>query len=317
MKAGVCIRSPHVEEYIEFLRSLKRLCPEHIQRVELFLTKLERALGKSILRAATASEIDYAVFAAAENRKRAYNGGFLDDGANQRFRLGQAAKCYLEWAFGERLVKVNIYPRNNHRRPPQRTPNFHDPKRLIEIRRHMKGLPLREQVMLSLLIDTGMRVSELCRIKIEEVDLVEQVILSYMTKVERWKSPVFTKKTARILRRWMKSKARRPGPWLFPGYEGRPIASHRVRLFLREFSKVVGFRVNPHSLRHSVGGLWKLNGAADSEVMEQLGLIDFRTMKTYTHISTPQLKRAQIRVYSKPLEHTQTNFPQPMTPVGV
>jgi integrase len=285
--------------YRDFKAQTRKIALEHAKRDERYLYQIEAQLGCSVLLAGTASQIDRAIVAAAEGRKRAYNGGYQDDGAGMRFRLGQAAKCYSSWAFGERLIERNVYPQNNHRRPPPRTPNFLDESKISKLLK--LDLSLMERLIIRLFLDTGLRISELVRLKVRDVDLREDHLTVYMTKVERWKEPVFFEATKRLLELWLKTR-RSESEYLFPGRSDSSklhISDKAIRRRFQQIGEAIGFRMNPHSLRHALGAVWMGNGATLMDVLEQLGHRDMKMGPVYVHLGTKHRKKAIAKVYGK------------------
>lgn len=285
--------------YRDFKAALRRIAPEHSKRDERYLNQIEVQLGRSLLLTTTASEIDHAIVSAAAGRKRAYNGGHQDDGAGMRFRLGQAAKCYATWAHGERLTDRNAYPRNNHRRPPPRIPNFLDEDKIVKLLK--VDLSLMERLIIRLFVDTGLRISELVRLKVSDIDLREDSLTIYMTKVERWKDPVFVEATKKLLGLWLKTRGS-DSEYLFPGRRDstKPyITDKAIRHRFRQIGKIIGFRMNPHSFRHALGAIWMANGATLMDVLEQLGHRDVKMGPVYIHLGKKHRRRTQAKVYGR------------------
>lgn len=284
--------------YREFKARTTRVCAEHSKRDERYLNQVEVQLRHQVLQTKTASLINQAIENAAAGRKIANNGGHQDDGENMRFRLGQAVVCYFRWAFGENLIDRNIYPKNPYRRPSAKLPNYLDTPKLIAVREKVKTLSIFDRVIVHVLMDTGMRVSELARLRFVDINFQALEIRIHMTKVERDKNPVITEETAALLKAWHGYCFRRPGEFVCQGYEGRPMSPAPIRRRMAQIGKDLGFRTNPHSFRHALGAVWMKNGAAEREVLEQLGHRDRKMADVYIHLAGEELRKRQFKVYA-------------------
>ena len=287
-----------VDEYLEFLSSLRRIVPEVVGKNARWLGKLRAELRKPLLEVKTGSEIDRAVIAAARNRKTAYNGGHMDNGEGMEFRLGQAAVCFYRWLYNEGRISRNPYPQNSFRRPAQHEAHFllDEQVRALLIYAE-RNLELRDHLILRLLLDTGLRISELCRLQLSDIDVEERVIHIQMTKVKRPKNPPFTPLTQRLVKQWLKERMVKSN-FLFVGYKQGHITDKQIRLRFRKISAAVGFRVNPHALRHTAGTAW-LEHAGQIPAMQILGHVDVKMTNHYTHLVGAKLRLIQERVMSK------------------
>ena len=165
----------------------------------------------------------------------------------------------------------------------------------------------RNRAMLELFYSTGMRLSELVALDLDDVDLVaDQVRVRGKGKRERL-LPVGRPAVAAIraylasrdaLLREVKSPDRRA---VFVGPRGRRLTARAVQLVVRGFLDAVseGQDVTTHSLRHSFATHLLDAGADLRAVQELLGHASLSTTQIYTHTSVERLKKVYHQAHPR------------------
>jgi len=132
--------------------------------------------------------------------------------------------------------------------------------------RKIKGI--RDLAIITLMVDTGLRVSELCSIELAKLNMRKSE-LAVKIKGGDWAQAVFFEYTRSCLEAWLsvRSEVANDGnPYVFssiggknPGEQATP---NLVRRMLKELSKKAGLeRVTPHALRRTFATLSIINGA--------------------------------------------------------
>ncbi|GAA4481669.1 tyrosine recombinase XerC [Microbacterium panaciterrae] len=156
---------------------------------------------------------------------------------------------------------------------------------------------LRDSAVLELLYGSGMRVSELCGLAVDDVDLdrgTARVLgKGGKERVVPFGGPARTAIAAYLSRArpTLVARAERPGPALFRGSRGGALGTRAVyELVARVLAPVIGAdTVGPHALRHSAA-THLLDGGADLRaVQEILGHASLGTTQIYTHVSAERL----------------------------
>ena len=127
----------------------------------------------------------------------------------------------------------------------------------------------RDMAIMRILIDTGVRVSELVGIKLDDIDF-ETGSVRVTGKGDRIRVVPLGQKTVEAIRRYL--RARKHHPWarkpeVFLGTQG-PLTTWGVRMILRHRSaiaKVDG--VHPHRFRHTFAHRWRLHGGSTDDLM--------------------------------------------------
>lgn len=155
---------------------------------------------------------------------------------------------------------------------------------------------LRDKALLETLFSTGLRVSELATLKIEDINLgkPEFTVRGKGSKVRL----VFLSETARHWIRKYLDNRHDTNPHLFVGQskvnEGsdKPLTSRSIERLVGRYARLAGImkKVTPHTLRHSYATDLLLNGADIRSVQAMLGHSSITTTQVYTHITDNQLR---------------------------
>ena len=168
--------------------------------------------------------------------------------------------------------------------------------KLIKAPNTKKPLGFRDRVMLELLYATGLRVSELVKLEVNQVNL-NQGYLRVMGKGDKERL-VPMGKTAK---RWMKNYLNGPiqeilndrqSDCLFPTRTSTSISRQAFWQIIKKYAMKVGIsaKLSPHSLRHAFA-THLINDGADLRVVQMLlGHSDLSTTQIYTHIAQHRLK---------------------------
>jgi len=171
-------------------------------------------------------------------------------------------------------------------------------------------LRLRDDAVLELLYGSGLRVSELCGLCDEDIDLAGGWVVVWGKGGKQRRVPM-SPKAQRAVERWLREgrpvmqragsapraeRAEAPSTLgkrvhpLFVNMRGRRLGPRDVRRLVDRRSPV---RTHPHALRHSFA-THMLDGGADLRVVQELlGHATLRTTQIYTHVSKERL----LKVY--------------------
>ena len=181
-----------------------------------------------------------------------------------------------------------------------------------EVARMIDGTAnLRHRTILMTLYSTGVRCSELCHLRPEDIDKERMVVRIRQGKGGKDREVPLSPKLLEQLRTYYRSVKRRNG-WLFPSLLTRspdqPITSKTVWHACREATQRAGITkaVHPHTLRHSFATHLFDNGAELPVIQTLLGHADPRDTMIYLHLATRKLREAPnpletIRLASAPV----------------
>ncbi|HWR38864.1 MAG TPA: tyrosine recombinase XerC [Patescibacteria group bacterium] len=156
----------------------------------------------------------------------------------------------------------------------------------------------RDRALLELLYATGVRVSELARLPLENVDLYNRYILVFGKGAKERIVPVGRTAVAALQ---LYIEAARPrlvaaysGPrhqQLFVNSKGGPLSDRSIRRILDRYVEMLALakNVTPHTIRHTFATHLLNNGADLRSVQEMLGHVNLSTTQLYTHVTKDRL----------------------------
>ncbi len=161
------------------------------------------------------------------------------------------------------------------------------------IEQDSKARRQRDDAVLELLYGSGLRVSEVCAMQIEDIEL-SQKRLTVHGKGSKERLVPLSDLAVAALQAWL-SEGRLEmadlevaGQAVFVNLYGRPLNTQAVR---RLVDRRAVNKTNPHALRHTFA-THLLDGGADlREVQELLGHSDLASTQIYTHVSKERLRK--------------------------
>jgi len=157
----------------------------------------------------------------------------------------------------------------------------------------------RDDAVIELLYGSGLRVSELCGLEPDHIDLDRAAVLVEGKGGKERRIPVSEPAVAAV-RRWLPSRAElvgtQPVSNLFVNRRGNPLTPRDVRRIL---DGRAASPTHPHALRHSFA-THLLDGGADLRAVQALlGHEDLRTTQVYTHVSRERLREVHTDTHPR------------------
>ncbi len=207
-------------------------------------------------------------------------------------------------------------------RPPQRLPrtlSFEEVTALIESAGAGSPVGLRDRALLELLYATGMRASECCTLRIEDVNLSAGYVVP-TGKGSRQRLVPVGRHGLHWVRRYLKEARPAlvtlgdPGT-LFVNRRGGSLSRQGLWEIIRKAARRAGVRrvVSPHTLRHSFASHLLERGADLRSVQAMLGHADISTTQIYTHLSSRAVREMYMRFHPRARVSTA---PSPMSSPG-
>jgi integrase/recombinase XerD len=176
------------------------------------------------------------------------------------------------------------------------TLNVSEISRLLESVSAHSQLGLRDRAMLELLYASGLRVSELCNVRLESLDLDEGMI-RVIGKGNKTRLVPVGSRAREALGRYLelerpKLVSRRSGAEIFLSRRGRKLTPQRIWQLIKRCAQRASLEasVYPHLLRHSFATHLLAGGADLRIIQEMLGHADISTTQVYTHVDSSHLK---------------------------
>jgi len=185
--------------------------------------------------------------------------------------------------------------------------------RLLEMPDESSLLGRRDRAILELFYASGLRLSELVGLGLEDIDVSRRMV-RVLGKGRKERLVPFNTAAADALRAWLKDRAgmsalavsgqrakgkgqRTTSAPLFLNYRGERLSTRSVDRLVRRYVAQCGakFGISPHALRHSFATHLLSRGADLRAIQELLGHARLSTTQRYTHVNAAQL----IEVYKK------------------
>jgi len=181
--------------------------------------------------------------------------------------------------------------------------------RLIEAPGTSSERALRDRAMLSMVYAAGLRVSELCGLKLGDVDLGRGVVAALGKGGKRRLVPlgevtldhVGEYLRARAALGTGKKTSLERSSVLFPGPSGRSMSRQAFWKIVKRYARGAGIRGNvyPHQLRHSFA-THLLPGGADLRSVQTMRFFnDTATTEIYTHVSVDHVRKAHKKAHPR------------------
>lgn len=207
---------------------------------------------------------------------------------------------FFRYMLDEDIVRDD--PTENVSRPKMGRPlpaaaSEHELVRLLEQPDTTTLRGLRDRAMLSLTYAAGLRVSELTRLSVGELDR-QRGTVSTLGKGEKRRIVPVGHLTLRHIDEYLEARARSEKQGqslcLFCGPSGKPLSRQAFWKIVRRYGKAAGVRedLHPHSLRHSFASHLLSGGADLRSVQMLLGHVSIVTTEIYTHVSASHVRDA-------------------------
>lgn len=168
-------------------------------------------------------------------------------------------------------------------------------------------ITLRDEAILETLYSTGLRISELCSLNIDQINL-ERREFSIRGKGEKDRVVFISPSAASALYAYLKTRRDGANP-LFIHFAGvkdeegdfMRLTPRSIQRMISKYAKLAGItkKVTPHILRHSFATDLLINGADIRSVQAMLGHASITTTQIYTHVTNKQLKEVHQAFHGK------------------
>ena len=226
-------------------------------------------------------------------------------------RRGSAARTFTAWAHRRGLMPADpgaALASPKGQRPLPDVLNAQEAAQLVEFAGAADGdstEDLRDRLVLELLYATGIRVSELCGLDVDDVDGHRRVV-RVLGKGNKERSVPYGVPAQQALDRWLREGRPRwagpsSGPALLLGARGGRLDPRAARALVhKRLGAVPGAPdLGPHGLRHTAATHLLEGGADLRSVQELLGHATLATTQIYTHVSVERLRTSYERAHPR------------------
>ena len=168
-------------------------------------------------------------------------------------------------------------------------------------------IAFRDKAILELLFSTGMRVSELANLKIDQINLKRDEF-TVRGKGDKPRIVFLSKKAKETIKEYV-GKRRDASPYIFFSHDrakknrkySGPLTPRSVQRIVEKYALTAGItkKITPHTLRHTFATDLLLSGADIRSVQSMLGHESITTTQIYTHITNNQMKEVHKKFHDK------------------
>lgn len=174
-----------------------------------------------------------------------------------------------------------------------------------EIQRYYKAVwetrNMQHMVIIKTLIYTGARVSELVRIKIEDVDFNLCQIRIEQGKGKKDRIVPFPVEFKEVLAIHGENIIKKGGEYLFESSWKKPYSDRGIRKILAHYTRASGMKrsISPHKLRHFLFTWLKRNGIEDALIQPYSGHESRKSLEVYSKLSITDAQKEYTNIMKK------------------
>ncbi len=224
--------------------------------------------------------------------------GIHDDGRLSAYSVqgyARTIKAFWSWLMDEGYITRN--PMSNLKLPktPRKVISTFSQEQIQRILNNIdkkSSHGFRNYAMVLLLLDTGLRLSELINLQMDDLDFLQSCIL-VKGKGDKERIVPFGSQVRRTIRRYIMHF--RPEPdspvtgEVFLTEDGLPLKPRAIQSMLLRLSKkakISGIRCNPHRFRHTFARQYLMNGGDIFSLKEILGHSSLEVVKIYVNLAS-------------------------------
>lgn len=207
-------------------------------------------------------------------------------------------RSFFKFLLANNYIKTNPMILITNPKIAKKLPNFlyySDLEKILDVPDQTSVVGIRDELIIELLYATGVRVSELVNIKVNDIDLYSKTIKIF-GKGKKERVVLFGDKALDLIKKYLE-KSPFQHEYLILNQRGNKITERGINLILSKNVRVSGVKthVTPHTLRHTFATHMLNEGANLVTVQELLGHENLATTQVYTHVSNERLRAVYLK----------------------
>ena len=217
-------------------------------------------------------------------------------------RKVSSLKSYFKYLESEDIIKDNFMRLISNPKLEKTLPNYlnyDDLEKLLNYPDTSNKYGLRDALILEMLYSTGVRVSELANIRLNDIDFNDRKIL-ILGKGNKERYVYYGSKCEKLLDKYLKMN-HRDSSYLLIGKKSDRLNEREIRSIVTDSAKKAGINihVSPHTLRHTYATHMLNDGADLKSVGDLLGHESLSTTQIYTHVSNERLRQVYLSAHPR------------------
>ena len=199
------------------------------------------------------------------------------------------------------IARVMAIPTKRYERNIVSYLDLYEIKALLAVPDPTTWLGRRDHALLVLMIQTGVRVSELTGLRVCDVHLGTGAHIRVTGKGRKKRATTLTGETVKVIRAWLNERRGQPDDPLFPTRQGGSLSRYAIGVVVSKHAAAAATgcpslqakRTSPHTLRHTNAMLLRAKGVDIATIALWLGHESTQTTHIYEH-ADPALKEQAI-----------------------
>lgn len=207
-------------------------------------------------------------------------------------------RTFYGYLCDEKIVSNNIFKRISNPKIEKKLPNFLSEEQMRDILDSIDTtniLGIRNKMIVEILYATGIRLSELINIKLEDINYNDKTI-RIMGKGSKERIVLFGSHALDAISNYLEYR-NKDNNYLIQNNKGNKISCKGLEKIIDKIAleSSITFGVTPHTFRHTFATHLLNNGADIRSVQELLGHSSLNTTQIYTHITSDYLKSEYLK----------------------
>ena len=220
-----------------------------------------------------------------------------------------AIKTFWKFLVKEQIIKENFLLLVEMPKIWKKIPDVLDKNEIIKL---LEGpindtiVGIRDKAILELLYATGLRVSELVNLKLEDINLKENFLYCFGKGEKQRLVPIGSFAKNALIEYLQNSREvfllNKESDYIFLSRLGKNLSRQSICKIIKKYMKKTAIKKNitPHTLRHSFATHLLESGADLIALQEMLGHADISTTQIYTHVNKEKLKEVHKKFHPRP-----------------
>jgi tyrosine recombinase XerC len=215
-------------------------------------------------------------------------------------------RSLFRFLYREGLIKKNPITAISTPKLDKKLPVFLDVAKVSKLLQCPSGdniAGLRDRALMETLYSTGIRVSELVGLDVDDVDFISGVV-KVLGKGSKERIVPIGEPALKAIRKYIDKRQEekvRDSDAVFLNKSGRRLSDRSVRRVINKHIRTCSIveKISPHSLRHSFATHLLDRGADLRSVQELLGHMNLSTTQIYTHVTMDRLKTVYDKAHPR------------------
>ena len=282
----------YIDEFLEYLVVVKKHSDNTIVNYRNDLLEFYEYTGDNLTSVDKDMVFDYL--------KHLYDEGISKTSIARKL---SSLRTFYNYLLKKEIIDINYFSLIKNPKKESSLPKYvkeDDINKMFSIPDTRTWIGSRNLLIIRLLYATGLRVSELINIKLDDMNINDRTI-RVLGKGSKERIVVFGNNAKEALDDYL-NRARRQvdfhnSPYLFLNKDGNRLSTRYVRKIIDDiiFKASIEMHVSPHMLRHTFATGMLNNGADLVSVKDLLGHESLNTTSIYTHVSDEKIKE----IYNK------------------